>query len=111
MVLKKSPQAHDVFSRSPTAPAMHGRGDNVPCELPTLLVHGACSVLSLTGNASNFALYCLAGSRFRRALRDAVRDCTRRIATWWSTLSGVLGVTHCGNLRDILTHRGRLYDP
>jgi len=37
------------------------------------LFQGICSVISLSGNASNFVLYCLAGSRFRRALCDAVR--------------------------------------
>ena len=41
---------------------------------------GACSVLSLAGNASNFVLYCLSGSRFRRALRDTVTEWSRKIA-------------------------------
>jgi len=49
------------------------------------LFHGVCSVLSFTGNASNFLLYCVGGSRFRRALRDAVVDWSRRIAAWWAT--------------------------
>jgi len=55
---------------------------------------GACSVLSLAGNASNFALYCLAGSRFRRALCDAARRCTRSIAAWCSTLMSSSDAAH-----------------
>jgi len=54
------------------------------------LFQGTCSLLSLVGNASNFGLYCLGGSRFRRALCDVVHDWTRRISTWWSALCSVL---------------------
>jgi len=50
---------------------------------------GACSVLSLTGNASNFVLYCVGGSRFRLAVCDAVGSCVRMMSTTWSTCRGV----------------------
>lgn len=46
------------------------------------LVHGLCSMIYYAGNASNFALYCLSGPRFRRAFVMLLSTISCRRKCW-----------------------------